>query len=703
MSFIFQNYNDSSGIGLEEFSEVYKNKEKRKEWYATSISAIRKNKEDLTYQQRVFLAAYRGFYLERMNSNTRTNYFPYSAAGVSNRRFKKFVVNHLHDLTETKVSMRAKLKPAVEVLPVHDEYSDKGAAKVTKVLVNNIFESNDFDRLMTDLDRYAEIMGEAYMITYFDETAGQLHPVYRKAKEAGLKKVVLDDGSEVSLDRAVNTGDVRLDVEIPWRILLQPKTKFEDCEYAYRVHLWPRQRTAKRFKMDPEDLKSSAGDHSFFNPETLSDELLEDHIPVYEFWHKKTEDVPEGFHSFVTCDGIELEKENLQSSSGELPISRLTSLDFPEELHGVSRYEFALPIQRMIDNVNTLISRNIYLTGQSKWIIQEGSVPKKEQLGNDNTILEYLGPIEPRQAVVQPNPPEVYSYLGKLENDLQMVMGGVTDQSRGTTEAKYTSSVAMQYINELEMNRASSSIAKRARFITQQARKVIVCAKDNYKQGDERMIRLVGKNNAHFIRQFEVSVLDKPYDVKFENSSGMPENKSAKMERVFQAMERKPDMYTTERWEQLLELGDSEKAVSLKAASATSADAIVERIMAGEPVGMPEEFENHLVHWETMNAAIFQSITFKEEASNEVFLAAKQHMMAREKMMIEKSKTNPIFAAELARFPLFPLFQHPEYAPPASREQQEAVVQGQANRGEQITGTIPAQPINENQKPGDEQ
>lgn len=693
MSFIFQDNGDLSGLSIEEFAEVYKKKEDREMWYKATIEAIQKKKEEITYQQRVFLAAYRGFYLER--GNLGSNYLPYSNRIGSNRsgRFKKFVINHIHDITETKISQRAKLRPEVEVLPVHDEFSDKGAAKVTKVLVKNIFETNNFDDKMEKLDRYSEIMGEAYMVTTFDDAKGPMHPVYKKAKEEGLKKIVLDDGTEVTLDRAVNVGEVNVDVEIPWRILLQPKSNFDEVEYCFRIHLMPIKRVASKFNVDSEILKGGTDGYSYFNPETLQSEFLEEHIPVYEFWHKHTEDLVNGMHCYVTANGVELLQEDLLSSDGELPVTRLTSEDYPEELHGVSRYEYALPIQRMIDNLNTLISRNIYLSGQSKWMIQEGSVTKKEQLGNDNTILEFLGPIAPQQITTQPNPPEVYSYLANLENKLQMIMGGVTDQARGTEGAKYTSSVAMQYVNELEMNRASTAMAKRARFITQQARKVIVCAKDNYQMEDERMIRLVGKNNSYLIRQFDVSVLDKAYDVRFENSSGQPESKAAKMERAQILVSQYPKALTPERWMQVLELGDIEKANNLKTAAVTSADAIVERLQSGEPVSQPEEFENHLVHWEAV-ASLFQSISFKEESSNEIFLTAKEHMIIREKLMLEKSKSNPNFAAELARFPMFPLFFHEEYAPPASAEQQQAIVQGQANQGLPVTGSIPGQPIN---------
>ena len=57
--------------------------------------------------------------------------------------------------------------------------------------------------------------------------------------------------------------------------------------------------------------------------------------------------------------------------------------------------------------------------------------------------------------------------------------------------------------------------------------------------------------------------------------------------------------------------------------------------------------------------------------------------------MVEKAKANPLFQAKLAELPLFPIF--PNGFTPLSREQQQVVVQGQANQGQDITGMIPGE------------
>ena len=90
---------------------------------------------------------------------------------------------------------------------------------------------------------------------------------------------------------------------------------------------------------------------------------------------------------------------------------------------------------------------------------------------------------------------------------------------------------------------------------------------------------------------------------------------------------------------------------------------------------------------------MFQSRAFKEEASNEILEAATRHMYLTEEMMIEKLKTNPLFSAQVSQLKLFPLFDHPGFVAPQSAQQQEALVNGQANRGDQITGQIPGTDI----------
>lgn len=68
------------------------------------------------------------------------------------------------------------------------------------------------------------------------------------------------------------------------------------------------------------------------------------------------------------------------------------------------------------------------------------------------------------------------------------------------------------------------------------------------------------------------------------------------------------------------------------------------------------------------------------------------HIAIHEKLALEKAKTSPIYSAELANIKVFPVT--PGLAQEASQvvmsmEQRAILAQGQANRGEEVTTSIP--------------
>ena len=65
--------------------------------------------------------------------------------------------------------------------------------------------------------------------------------------------------------------------------------------------------------------------------------------------------------------------------------------------------------------------------------------------------------------------------------------------------------------------------------------------------------------------------------------------------------------------------------------------------------------------------------------------------------MMERAQVSPLFEAKLAELALFPIFQQGFI--PRSKEHMQTIVQGQANRGEQIGGMVPGTEQNEEAEP----
>lgn len=645
------------------------------EWLISVTEALAHQSEMRTLGQRENLMSYRGVAMSR-SDRIRSR----DDSGYRKRfsKIRKFVVNHLYDLTETKVSQMTRLKPNVEILPKNDEWKDRASAKVVQSIIKHLWYVNNVDELMTMMQRHARIFGESYCFTLWNEDIGDLSPAYVAAREAGL------DLNDEKIKSIKHIGDIDYQLELPWRVLLHRTNKICDSEYVIRVEIKPTEELKEEYPKFKEEIKID-DDLKVFDAETLMDRRLEQHTIVYTIYHKKTKHVENGKEIKFTKDLI-LENKDLPYSDGELPLVRLTDLDVPDVLNGVSRYEMIVPIQRMFNNIQTLIAKNIYLTANAKWMMPRGTC-KIEQLGNDNTIVQYQGNIPPQLVQVQPNSPEVYNYSQQLIQYMQTIYGshGV---SRGEVPQGITAASALQFLNELENERSSTDIAKHGDLVKNLAKKTVAITGDNYKPDDGRLIRIVGEDNKFLIREFDNAHLHKAYDVRIDNSTGLPETKSAKIQRVLDAMQRNPQLFSPERAEQLLELGDTEKMSTIMTEAVKASDSIVEDLLAGRPVQPLEEWHDFIVHWRTYSKAM-QARTFNEDVDPEIRARFKDHVFWTEKAMIHKMQKNPEFEAKLATLTLFPLFNHPEYTPARSIEQQMAMVQGQANRGDQVTGQIP--------------
>ena len=548
-----------------------------------------------------------------------------------------------------------KIKPVVEVMPVNDEHGDRESAKVTDSIIKHLFRINNMDKYAEDMQRSARIFGEAYLWIDWDESKGDLHPTYVKARDLGLDVP----------KTPIKTGDICYKIEHPWRVFLQRKPDIRESEYIFRVKIVPTEDLKKDYPNKADDLKEST-ELKTYDVNILKDRYLEQHTIVYEMYHKKTKYVPEGYHCLFTEDVI-LEESAHPFSHGDFPCIRLTDLDIPDVLNGVSKYESVGPIQNMYNNLSTVIAKNIYLTSHAKWLMPRGAA-KIEQLGNDTTVVQYQGAIAPQMAQVKPNSREVYEFRQLLKDEMQVIFGnhGV---SRGEIPKGITASSALQFLNELETQRASTETTKHGFMIRDIAKLSIAVCGDKYDMEDGRMVRIVGENNKFSIRSFDTAHLHKPYDIRFDNSSGIPETKAGRHQRILDLAAKVPGAVSGERWVELLELANVEKATTLVVEAIRAADTENEDIVAGRYVSPPEEEEDHIAHWES-HSKFVQSRHYKQDVPDELKAAMKEHIFWTEEAMYEKALSSSLFEAKLANLPLFPLYAHPGRPKPRSMEQQ---------------------------------
>lgn len=625
------------------------------EWLKAELDHLKYINRDRFHNIHKNLALYKG--LQYRDQNLRLG----NRDGVDqkNQMIEKIVLHHLFDLSKSRVSKLLKYKPAVAILPTTDEWEDDIAAKMTKAWLDHIWYVERFDGVkVPKFIRYAQPMGESYMFIDWDPDKGDISKQYRnavtEAKRNGLgdrvplldedgKQQVDGNNNPIWIDSPVYNGDVTYRVKMTLDVLLQrvPTGDFEDVKYClvkdtYHVEearlLWPK--AAKSIKSEKD-----AHFYDFEKMETYKDSHL---VDVWTFYYRRSKELTNGRRIRFTADGI-LENVNFPFSHKNLPCKRYTDLDIPGELHGRSFFDLVKQSTGAHNNITNMILRNFTMVGHPKWMLPAGSA-KLESLGNTITTVQYKGPIAPQLVSAPTTPREFFEFRNMLKEEF-LQHADVSTTGRGDPPPGITAAVALQYLSELENERWNESVLKINECFLQTSIDTISVAGDKYEAGDERMMRLMGKNNKWMSVAIDVSHFTKDYDIRIQSSSALPESKAAKTEYLLYLNERFPERVDADSVLNMLDISSSEKFMNVATVSVRAAEAENEMLLNAKArqVNPPSDEEDHVAHWR-IHTRQMREWAFKNMTAAPIQNRFREHVLATEMLIAKKAMTNPVYA-----------------------------------------------------------
>jgi hypothetical protein len=530
------------------------------------------------------------------------------------------------------------------------------AAKSTKALLDHIQYNQNFQSIITPIiAKNMSVMGESYLWITWDPNIGDRHPYSKDGEVITLlgsdgKPEKDSTGKVIKIDRPITTGDVKYEVVLSHDVLLQKSPQFSQVKYSFRRHIMPVEEARLKWPDSAKDILQSDGyklDFDFLEMKHMTNEVV-----VWEFNHIKTPQLPNGRQIFFTSKAV-LSNADSPYSHGEHPFERITDIDLPGQVHGISFFETIKSLTGTYNNITNMILRNEYLVSHPKWMVPAGSI-ELSSLGNDITICQFKGQVAPVLAQANPTSPEMFKMLDKTKEEFQQI-SGVFQISRGETPPGIKSGVALQFLHEQEAERANTSVLKWNEFIRQTARKTISVAGDYYEADDKRTMRVLGKNNMWMTKFFDSANLSKSYDIRVQNTSALPESKAARIQTIIDLGMSYPGIFTQEQIIDMLDLAQNTKFMSAATSAVRTAESENESIIYDNSEIMPEEYEDHINHW-MVHSRMVQEYHFKNNVPNKIKEVMASHIMIHEMMMEQKAVKNPAFAEKLMALSNYPLF-----------------------------------------------
>jgi len=585
---------------------------------------------------------------------------------------RRIRINHLHEMTESHIASIASSRPAVTVLPSgSDEYTDKIAAKTAKTIIESIWYDQDIDNRLRKVQRSALICGEGYLLIDWDPNAGPPHPASKEASRLGIKEVDLkddegntvetEDGKKIKIPADVRIGEVNYKRLLSWDVFKEP-VQYGNVEDWMLVRDYVNIETLKAQYPDKASKMKTSSKEKVFDLGTMSHKNAGDRVLVLTLYHRATPQVPKGRIIKLTPEVIlenrEIEFESLISRR-ILPIISLRDGEIDGMQYGwpLTVFETGKGLQQAINNLTSIIIRNHSITAP-KWVMPIGSTSDRS-LGNGPVIVKYDANAGPAPQLIAPPPlsQELFLFRDKLKEDLQQITG-VHGISRGEPPGSIRAGVALQFLEEQEIKRRTSMIAKYNDFIAKTAIITLAIAGDKYSDKDGRVAKLFGQFNSVRLKKFKAADLTRYYDINVQRSSALPESKAAKIQLLLEISRERPNLLSDEQFLDLVEIPRNDRLFNVTTAALDAAESDWEDLISGEELPAPEEWYDLVTYWKVFSKNI-QSKMFRTEVPEEIRTLILDHLMALEFLMVSKGSENGIFAQSIAVLPQFPRIYKP--------------------------------------------
>lgn len=657
------------------------------EWLNTEYDYRVEQAQDRIVGQRKNLAAYRGIHYQAQDARTREVDVKLPRSG----KHQKIVINQMIDMVEQDVARLTKYRGAVAAVPPSEDYNDRVVAKIGEDLVKAKWEKEEIDFHYQKLHRRKRIFGEDFMFVGWNPHLGHYHPDYvaEVFERAGIKKNPKDlspgeirdifrkeikeiprlplvdpktgeqmqgaDGKPLFIDKPIRVGDIEYKLIMSWDMFLERRKCYEDVENGFfrecmNVEDVKADHPGKGSKITPD------ANFTWFDPENLEEQARENHVEVKHFYHKATHRLGQGRYIKFTRNAILINKPNqyVGPDGAILPWEPIFDIMTPGILNGESFVTQGRPAQAIYNQVVSMRVRNQFLHAHPKWFYQKGSV-KPENLGNDSTLV----PVSPGATSPELRQPALASseqsaLRSEAKEDLQQIMQ-VYAVSRGETPTGVTAASALMFMDEQESDRANPGIAAHTRHQRAVALRTLWLMADHYDDTDGRLEALLGKTRASEIKYFKMADLTRISDIRIQNSSALPQQKSAKLQFMIDMKQNFPGVLTDDQAADLMGLADVDKFQNIISTNIRAAESENDSMLrTGEP-SEPNKVQNHLIHYRTHTRAMsdpsFSSLPEK------IRKAYEDHLMATEMLMTEIMARNPAYLqAVVTEFPQFPVF-----------------------------------------------
>ncbi len=389
-------------------------------------------------------AAYHGAYYSNMQNGHKITF------SGEQGEFSNLPVNHFRNIAQNILVMITAQRPVMEARSINTDYKSLVQTKLANGLLDYYMREKRLERYLKTAVEYAVVLGAGYVKMEWNATGGEIYDHI----DAEVDPVT---GEVLSPGYPVYEGDVQFSNLSPFDVVVDSTKESQDHDWILcRSYKNKFDLSAKYPELRDKILQiPTKEEYDKYRFNTLGIYETDD-VPVYEFFHRRTESMPEGRYLLFLDYDITLMDAPMPYDV--LPIYRISCGDIIGTPFGYTPMFDLLPIQ---DAVNALFST--ILSNQSAFGVQNILMPRGTDIVPSNLVgglnlIEYNPQAgKPEALNLTQTPKEVFEFAEMLIKEME-VISGVNSVARGNPDPQLKSgnalaliqSMALQYMSGLQ-------------------------------------------------------------------------------------------------------------------------------------------------------------------------------------------------------------------------------------------------------------
>lgn len=429
------------------------------------------------------------YYLDKLVSQWQFYHGEYSGSlsGDSHRiafsgemgELTQLPVNHYRNIAEHIINMICATRPTMECRAINSDYKSLSQTYIANGILDYYMREKKLENAIKKVTEMAVVLGAGYLRMEWNATAGEEFDI----DDDSGKKVYQGD-AEFSV---LSPFDVVFDGtkdgwDNDWLLVRTRKNRY-DLIAKYPEH-------KERILQIPSISQIQSFRYVIFSNDSTDD------IFVYEFFHKKTDALPEGRYTMYLETDVVL--MDLALPYRKIPIFRLAAAEFMGTPYGYSPMFDIYPIQEGINSLYSTILSNQSAFGVQNIFVQNGSDLDINSLEGALNII--MGNHKPEPLNLTETPKEVFQFLNMLIQSAETI-SGVSSVTRGNPEASLKSGTALALVQSMSLQFISGLQNNYVKFIEDSGTALINILQDY--ATTPRTISVVGKTNMYMAKEFD--------------------------------------------------------------------------------------------------------------------------------------------------------------------------------------------------------